>query len=1213
MKRIGLAAALVVAIGLQCFGASAQMQEMEYGTKVENPAVPMVFDETNTVKNGSLAFEAEDMTLDGDMTIQTRDDASGGKYIIGAPHLSKGSNSGHRNPNYMKTIWVENAGVYTIWVRVRITHNGADSITYAIATEHYTYATLPIAPDWQWVKLNSVGMPAGAVQIKFRYAEPPAQIDKILVTADSEFVPSGMNDMPAPVVMDGELYPAPEIKPIAGHPRLFLTKADLPRLLADRETPEHAKAWKTLDDWAALYIDTRLPENTAGNYSENLHMRIQAKALAYVLNDSDKALADETIRLARDYLSTVSFSNGGDVTRQKGAVVTMGAIVYDWCYDRMTNEDKTYFIQRFKELASSMEVGWPPSNLSSVASHAGEAEIFRDLLSAGVACYDEEPEIYDLAAGRFFSEQTPARKIYYDAGAHPEGSSYGQYRFQWEAHAAFLFEKMGIHNVYGENMPKVVYKWLYDKRPDGFILRAGDEPTFSAAKYHYYMGSGGTGAMIAGSLYGDPYVRGAFLKNYALSNYSSNPFWTVLLDDASVGAKGPEDLPLTYFSSWPLTSMTARTGWQEGIDSPVAMANITMNAINTGDHMHRDAGAFQIYYKGALAIDSGEYQGKNGGYGIPHDKNYNKRSVAHNVITVYDPDEADTVVGGINDGGQRYPKAGGGFMRTLDELMAPEAILTEEVAHSSGPNEKAPEYSYLKGDLTKAYTDKVAGHQRSFVFLNLDDEACPAAVVVFDKVDVKKADFKKSWMLHSIEEPEVQGNVTTIARTEYGFNGKLTNQTLLPEASNLVIEKIGGEGKEAWVNGENLPNPPVANGSEQGNWRVEVSPKHAAQSDLFLNAMVVSDADGDQPTPEMEALDTGDYVGVAIRDRAVLFAKDAQAGSRDIAIHCEKETAYLVTDVQAGVWKISGNGSTAYAEAKDNCLYFRVQPGEYQISPADGNAAVSVNTPDLHVPDCGAFSIYDTAKRMFQYTKYPTCVSDNVPYFPAKQVLERYGAAVSWEAATGEVVIASGGKTLRVRSGQIAANLDGEEIELAYAPVIMDGVTYIAAADCGDLVNRTFRYDETVRILFVENLKSAGKPVTGIDMDRVVRPVLIACSDDDGNVAENAADGDLSTRWSASGDGQWLLYDLGEITPIRSAALAFYSGAQRQARFDIQLSNDAKNFTTVYSGESSGKTDDAETYPVGFSARYVRLLAHGNNQNLWNSVSEFLVLRGERE
>ncbi|MEE1223659.1 MAG: discoidin domain-containing protein [Clostridia bacterium] len=1202
---------VIAAMLINCFGVFAEIQDIEYSTKVENPDIPMFFDENYIITNGSLMFEAEDMILDSDMIVSTSDAASGGKFIIGASGLSKGSNSGHKKPNYMKNVRVESAGLYTVWARLRITHNGADSITSAISTDHYTYMSLPIAPDWQWVKINSVGLPAGVVSIKFRYSEPAAQIDKILITADSEFTPVGMNDMPEPIILDSELYPEPEISPISGHPRLYLTKDYIPKLVENRNAPEHAKAWKTLDEWVELYIDTKLPENSAGNYSENLLMRIQARALKYVMDDSNKDLADETIRLAKDYLSTVTFSNGGDVTREKGATVTMGAIVYDWCYDRMTDADKEYFIKRFKELATSMEVGWPPSNLSSVTSHAGEAEITRDLLGAGVACYDEDPEIYNLAGGRFFSEMRESREIYYGAGAHPEGTSYGQYRFQWEAYAALIFDRMGIPNIYGENMPKVVYKWIYAKRPDGFNLKEGDDPTFSAAGYHYYMSMGGTGAMIAGSLYKDPYVRGAFLKPYALGGYASNPFWTVLIDDPSVGTKEPDDLPLTYFSSWPLTSMTARTSWQTGIESPAVLANITMKAINTGDHMHRDAGSFQIYYKGALAIDSGEYQGQNGGYGMPHDKNYNKRSIAHNVITVYDPEEVDTVVGGLNDGGQRFPKKGGGFMRTLDELMDPEAILTEELAHGSGPNEKTPEYSYLKGDLTKAYTDKITDYKRSFVFLNLDDEDYPAAVVVFDKVDSKNKDFKKSWLLHSIEEPAVEGDTTTIARTEYGFNGKLVNRTLLPEASNLVIEKIGGEGKEAWVDGQNLPNPASATGTEQGSWRIEASPKTAAESDLFLNAMYVTDNDAEAGLLNTEKIETEDYVGVTVKDRAVLFAKTAQPSDNDITISCDKETTFLITDVKEGVWSISGNGSTVYAESTkdENSLYFRVQPGEYVVSPANGESVEGTEYPEIETALNGDFNIYDSVKKMFLYAKYQNRLINGVPYMPAKHILEKYNASVVWDAEAGEVSITFSGKNMRIKSDSISAVFNGEEIQLTNAPVIIDGVTYIYPADFNAFMQLDFRYDETAKILFIETPKSGGTPVTGIDTEKIAKPVLIACSVDDGNVAENASDMNLSTRWSANGDGQWLLYDLGEITPISNVALAFYSGTQRQTSFDIQLSNDAKSFTTVYSGMGSGKTDNPELHPINFSARYVRFVGHGNNLNTWNSVSEMIVLK----
>ena len=41
-------------------------------------------------------------------------------------------------------------------------------------------------------------------------------------------------------------------------------------------------------------------------------------------------------------------------------------------------------------------------------------------------------------------------------------------------------------------------------------------------------------------------------------------------------------------------------------------------------------------------------------------------------------------------------------------------------------------------------------------------------------------------------------------------------------------------------------------------------------------------------------------------------------------------------------------------------------------------------------------------------------------------------------------------------------------------------------------------------------------------------PVAVTASLDDGNIAENTLDSDLSSRWSARGVGQWIEYDLGD-------------------------------------------------------------------------------------
>ena len=118
----------------------------------------------------------------------------------------------------------------------------------------------------------------------------------------------------------------------------------------------------------------------------------------------------------------------------------------------------------------------------------------------------------------------------------------------------------------------------------------------------------------------------------------------------------------------------------------------------------------------------------------------------------------------------------------------------------------------------------------------------------------------------------------------------------------------------------------------------------------------------------------------------------------------------------------------------------------------------------------------------------------------------------------------------------------------------------------------------------------------------------VTASTHDGNTPAGAVDNNLSTRWSASGDGQWLQLDLGTTRAVGYVRAAFYNGNLRQARFDLQVATTVGAWTTVWSGTSSGTTTNEQTYDFAdVSARYVRYLGHGNTVNLWNSVTEISV------
>ncbi|HEX4790219.1 MAG TPA: carbohydrate-binding protein [Actinospica sp.] len=89
-----------------------------------------------------------------------------------------------------------------------------------------------------------------------------------------------------------------------------------------------------------------------------------------------------------------------------------------------------------------------------------------------------------------------------------------------------------------------------------------------------------------------------------------------------------------------------------------------------------------------------------------------------------------------------------------------------------------------------------------------------------------------------------------------------------------------------------------------------------------------------------------------------------------------------------------------------------------------------------------------------------------------------------------------------------------------------------------------------------------------------------------GFTAANAVDGNLGTRWSSGfSDPQWLQVDLGSAQTICQVTLNWE--AAYATAFQIQVSNDATNWTTVYSTTTG--TGGNQTLSVSGSGRYIRL------------------------
>lgn len=113
----------------------------------------------------------------------------------------------------------------------------------------------------------------------------------------------------------------------------------------------------------------------------------------------------------------------------------------------------------------------------------------------------------------------------------------------------------------------------------------------------------------------------------------------------------------------------------------------------------------------------------------------------------------------------------------------------------------------------------------------------------------------------------------------------------------------------------------------------------------------------------------------------------------------------------------------------------------------------------------------------------------------------------------------------------------------------------------------------------------------------------VNASTSDGNVPSNTTDNNISTRWSAYGNGQWIEYDLVNEYDLSHLLIAFYLGDQRTASFDIHISTNGTTWHSVYSGNSIASAQQ-EQYNVTGKARYVRIIGNGNTSNDWNSITE---------
>jgi Heparinase II/III-like protein len=401
-------------------------------------------------------------------------------------------------------------------------------------------------------------------------------------------------------------------------------------------------------------------------------------------------------------------------------------------------------------------------------------------------------------------------------------------------------------------------KWvLYSTQPDGIVANIGD---VSAWPVGWTTDTAKRGVLL-GARYKDGYSQYLANRTSATSNWWYAPFY-LLWYDASVAetvlASTSKD---AYFDGIGWVSM--HSGW--GASDVFAL--FTSGNYYFG-HQHLDQNSFQIFRSAPLAIDNGIYNA-----GAPA---YKMATRFHNTILVGDPGAASAET----DGAAGQTSAG------------PQLYLSNPEASSSDKGdivkyETTPQYTYVVGDATKAYSSsRLTGYIRKVVY------AKPDYFLIVDRVAVPTTSFPIRWMHQAESAPVINGLDVTVTNG----GGKLQQRTLLP--ADAVVTNYTVFAGDSGYGG--------------GNYRTEVVPGTRRLQETFVHVLWATSSGASQAIDaRLVRSQSGSLVGAQFGSHIALVSESTQPQTTEV--YTATGTAsidHMIADlVPSGRYDVLRNGA----------------------------------------------------------------------------------------------------------------------------------------------------------------------------------------------------------------------------------------------------------------------------------------------------------------
>ena len=766
--------------------------------------------------------------------------------------------------------------------------------------------------------------------------------------------------------------------PIGDHPRLLITKDTIPtvkKALENKNDPTVKRFYELLNTQHAKNGQLgAATENFGGrkglhNYDKELLELIQIKALAYVVGGHE-LYGYQAIHYMKQFLRTLDIQYiNTNMEREYGNTMFTAALVYDWCYDLLTDVDKQQFIAGVENKTAKgtcgdpsytttehykwkMSVGFPPTKIGAVSGHASERQILRDYLSVAVAFYGDNNSWWNYIAACVYSEYVPVRNYYFQSGISQQGTGvYVSGRHISDMYSAWILMTATGSQPYN-NIDKTVRNFLGYEIAPGKIFSDGDGTGSIQNNYEFRALSYMTAYLFAD----EPMLAQAKSmqpkKAFASDTIELTSAMYVALcgmSDIEPAEDKYEGMPLIQYNGSPVGQYIMHEAF--GVtDSATILMRIKERT--TANHEHADAGTFMIYYKGMLTADGGAYNG----YSSDHTRYFHQATVSHNGLLIYNPNVPEANDSSLSaktqanmkkwySGGQIWPTEAS----NLTQLKSEKYLTGKVIGRSHGyldSSKTTPLYAYINGNITNAYHQDTVDHVgRRMLTVYTQDEDVPMVFFVYDAITSDSANYKKTFLLQipSSTAPKINKTNKTVA-TENG-DGRLVLTCLTDGAT---ITGVGGANNNYSTNGKQN-----STSYETGAWgRVEIT-QTGAKSHKFLNSIYVTDKGNTtyyetKPITNVSKnkLSAGDVEGAVFNDSIVaVFAKKNLVNSssflsNNISFTAEgnSDMRYFVDGMAAGTWQITVKNSagktisTQKATASNGLLTFNAPAGNVTLT-----------------------------------------------------------------------------------------------------------------------------------------------------------------------------------------------------------------------------------------------------------------------------------------